>query len=86
MRAERKKQNLDFSNPNWINDERVLKKIQKIVDRYNEEFNQVEKIKKVRLVDKEWTIDGGELTPTLKLKRKIIESNYLSIIEEMYKD
>jgi long-chain acyl-CoA synthetase len=46
----------------------------------------VEQIKKFILVNNEWTIDGGELTPTLKLKRKVIEEKNVEKIESMYKD
>lgn len=47
--------------------------MKRVIDRYNVQFNHVEQIKKFILVNNEWTIDGGELTPTLKLKRKVIE-------------
>lgn len=56
------------------------------INKYNAEFGQVEQVKKFRLLDKEWTIDDGELTPSLKLKRKFIEEKYSGLIKEIYGD
>ncbi|MEQ8926525.1 MAG: long-chain fatty acid--CoA ligase [Fulvivirga sp.] len=67
-----------------ITNEKVLKKFQKEVDRLNESFAQFEKIKKIRLLPTAWTIDSGELTPTLKLKRKIISTIYKAEIDSLY--
>ena len=47
-------------------------------------FNHVEQIKKFELLPDEWTVDGGELTPTLKLKRKVIMEKYRDAIERIY--
>ena len=55
-----------------------------IVEEYNREFNHVEQIKKFELCSNEWTVDGGELTPTLKLKRKVIMEKYRDAIERIY--
>jgi len=54
------------------------------LNKYNEQFSHVEQVKKFRLLDKEWSIDKGELTPSLKLKRKVIEENYQHLLKEMY--
>ena len=55
-----------------------------IVEKFNELFNPVEQVKKFELLNTEWTINGGELTPTLKLKRKVIMEKYLSAVERIY--
>ena len=55
-----------------------------IVDTYNDYFNPVEQVKKFELIPNEWTIDGGELTPTLKVKRKIIMEKYKDAVERIY--
>lgn len=58
--------------------------IRKQLDKYNENFNHVEQVKKFALLPHEWTIDSGELTPSLKIKRKIIEHRYADTIEKLY--
>ena len=47
-------------------------------------YNQVEQIKKFELLPYEWSVEGGELTPTLKLKRKVIMEKYKDAIERIY--
>lgn len=63
---------------------RVIAKFEEEIDNYNAHFGQWEKIKKFRLLSKPWGIDSGELTPTLKLKRKVIHQKYAEHIEQMY--
>jgi long-chain acyl-CoA synthetase len=43
-------------------------------------------VKKVALLEDELTIDGGELTPTLKVKRRVIDEKYRPVIDELYRD
>lgn len=64
----------------------VVEKFQREVDEMNEHFAQWEKIKKFALLPALFTIDGGELTPTMKLKRKVIMQKYASQIEKLYLD
>ncbi len=64
----------------------VIEKFEKEVEAYNENFAQFEKIKKFQLVKSPWTIESGELTPTLKLKRKVILENFKEVIEGMYSE
>ena len=54
------------------------------VDKYNKEFGHVEQVKRFKLLADEWSTDGGELTPTLKLKRKPIMEKYKNLIAEIY--
>ncbi len=58
--------------------------IQKQVDKYNVLFSHPEQVKKIKLLPDEWTIDSGELTPSLKIKRKIIEQKFSNEIEALY--
>lgn len=63
---------------------RVLELYKNIVEEFNLQFSHVEQIKKFELLPEEWTVDGGELTPTLKLKRKVIMEKYKDAIERIY--
>ena len=54
------------------------------VKKYNLQFNPVEQIKKFNLIPNEWTIEGGELTPTLKLKRRTIMEKYQEFVQSIY--
>jgi len=58
--------------------------IRRQLDKYNVDFSHVEQVKKFVLLADEWTIDTGELTPSLKIKRKVIEKKYGDEIEKMY--
>lgn len=62
----------------------VNKLLEEEVQRLNQSFGQWEQVKKFKLLPQEWTIDGGELTPTLKLKRKPILARYHGEIEALY--
>jgi long-chain acyl-CoA synthetase len=55
-----------------------------LVEAFNMYFNQVEKVKKFELLENEWAIESGELTPTLKLKRKVVMEKYRDAIERIY--
>lgn len=74
------------SNENMITDHKVLEKYQQVVDEKNKEFGHTDQIKKFRLMAEEWTVPGGQLTPTMKLKRKVIIEKYRDLIEGMYMD
>ena len=69
-----------------IKDKRVIALYQSIIDGYNPEFNHVEQIKKIKLLAEEWSLNSGELTPTGKMRRKIITEKYNAEIESMYTD
>ena len=71
-------------NQEIIKNKKVLELVKDTVERYNQLFNQVEQVKRFELLPNEWTVDGGELTPTLKLKRKVISEKYRDAIERIY--
>jgi long-chain acyl-CoA synthetase len=62
----------------------AIAQLQRQVDKYNELFSHPEQVKKFTLLPAEWTIDTGELTPSLKVKRKVIEQKYAREIEQLY--
>lgn len=55
-----------------------------VIEALNRDLSQFERIKKVRLLPREFTIDSGELTPTLKVRRKAVEQNWRAAIDELY--
>ena len=67
-----------------IHNPKVLDLYKELIDSFNKFFNQVEQIKKFELLPNEWTIDSGELTPTLKLKRKVIMEKYKTAFDRIY--
>ncbi len=64
----------------------VLEKFEKELEEHNADFAQYQKVKKFELLSKEWGIDSGELTPTLKLKRKVVKEKNIAVIEGFYKE
>lgn len=64
--------------------EEVKKAIGADVNGLNQSFGKVEQIKKIELLSKEWSVEGGELTPTLKLKRKVIKEKCADLFVKIY--
>ena len=64
--------------------ERVQKRFQKEVDEANESFAKWEKVKVFRLTPDAWTVEDGHLTPTMKMKRKIIKEKYIALYNDIY--
>jgi len=62
----------------------VLAEVQGAIDRANAAFASYERIKKFAIVPTEFSIDGGELTPTLKVKRREVEQKYASVLDRLY--
>ncbi|HON79422.1 MAG TPA: long-chain fatty acid--CoA ligase [Spirochaetota bacterium] len=75
-----------LSNEELVVHENVIGKYNKIVEEINQHFGRVEQIKKFKLMPKEFSQENGELTPTLKLKRKVLLKNYKDDIDALYKD
>ena len=72
------------NNSDLVKMPEVAALVQKQVDKYNELFSHPEQVKKISLLAHEWTIDSGELTPSLKTKRKMIEQKFAKEIEAIY--
>ena len=82
---DRKKHNIEKSEKEIINSEIILNRIQKEIDKCNEEFGKWEQIKKFELTPDVWSISGGHLTPTMKMKREVIKSMYIDLYEKIYR-
>jgi len=67
-----------------VANEKVIARIQEELDECNCHFGKWEQIKRFELTADQWTIDGGHLTPTMKMKRKIIKEIYTDLYEKMY--
>ncbi|WP_299364363.1 long-chain fatty acid--CoA ligase [Winogradskyella sp.] len=65
--------------------DKVIKRIQKEVDKYNKNFGKWEQIKRFELTSEAWTIDDGHLTPTMKMKRSVIREKYDDLYEKIYR-
>jgi long-chain acyl-CoA synthetase len=72
------------TNDQMVHHPKVQEHYKAIIEKYNPQFNPVEQVKKFELLNAEWTINGGELTPTLKLKRKVIMEKYGDAVERIY--
>jgi long-chain acyl-CoA synthetase len=63
---------------------RIVDLFERQIDRLTPNLARFEKIKKVALLENEFTIEGGELTPTLKVKRRVVDEKYRDVIEKLY--
>lgn len=84
--ANRKNIQIGSTNEEIAKNKEVIARFQQEVDRINKGYGNWEKIKKFALLPQEFGIETGELTPTLKLKRKVILEKYKKVVEEIYKD
>jgi len=72
------------TNEEIIANQKVKDRIQQEVDTLNEKFGNWEKIKKFELTPDLWTIPAGHLTPTMKLKRKVVMEKYINLFHKIY--
>jgi long-chain acyl-CoA synthetase len=77
--------NIEYiSNEEIIKNEKVRLLYKDEVEQYNQQFNHVEQIKKFELLPNEWTVETGEMTPKLSLKRKVILEKYKDAVKRIY--
>ena len=79
------KLNIGSTNEAIVSNPKVIERIQEEITILNEKFGNWEKIKRFELTPDLWTIDGGHLTPTLKLKRKIVLEKYKDLYSKIYR-
>jgi len=78
---------LDLKTPaEFCSDARIIDLIERQIAQHTTGLSQYEKVKKFVLIENEMTVDGSELTPTLKVRRRIIDQKYKSVIDKMYDD
>lgn len=75
---------VDKTNEAIASNPKVIERIQEEIDILNEKFGNWEKIKRFELTPDVWSIAGGHLTPTLKLKRKIVMEKYIDLFHKIY--
>jgi long-chain acyl-CoA synthetase len=85
LRSWAKDQGIDASDKNrLIADKRVIDLIKQEVNQLTKGLADYEKVKRIALIAKDFTIDGGELTATLKVRRRVVEEKYKDLIESLY--
>ncbi|HVZ55982.1 MAG TPA: AMP-dependent synthetase/ligase, partial [Chitinophagaceae bacterium] len=72
------------TDPEMIRSERVRTFFKELVESFNKYFNHVEQVKKFELLPYEWSIQTGEMTPKLSLRRKVVMEKYRDAIERIY--
>jgi long-chain acyl-CoA synthetase len=76
---------IDFNSEETIvNNPKLIERIQKEIDESNKKFGHWEQIKRFELTPDIWSIDGGQLTPTMKMKRKDIKAKYINLYNKIY--
>ena len=83
--AKRKGLNLN-TKEEIVNSVEVKERIWQDIQRLNRKFGKIQQIKKFALITDEWSVDTNELTPTLKLKRRVIREKYKDLYEKIYAD
>ena len=81
---ERKEKGLPSDPAALIKEEVLVKRIQKEVDKFNQRFGKWETIKRFELTPDIWSIEDGHLTPTMKMRRKIIKEKYMDLYNKIY--
>ncbi|MDH7447200.1 AMP-dependent synthetase/ligase [Aquimarina sp. 2201CG14-23] len=82
--ATRKNIAIGSSNEEIVNNQTVIDRFQEEVDEHNEKFGKWERIKRFELTSDEWSIEAEHLTPTMKLKRRVIKAKYQDLYSKIY--
>lgn len=87
LKTYAKQQGIAFSsNEDLVANEEIIAIYEKEIKTFSKQMASHEKIRKFKLLPTEFTVESGELTPTMKVKRKVIEQKYHDLIEDMYRD
>ncbi|HTE26237.1 AMP-dependent synthetase/ligase [Flavitalea sp.] len=74
----------DTSHQALINNQKVLAMYKDLVESFNKYFNHVEQIKKFELLPNEWSVESGEMTPKMSIKRKVVMEKFRDAIDRIY--
>ena len=77
---------MGLTNEELITKKEIIERIEKEITLYNHQFGHWEQLKKFKLLSEEFSVENGELTPTLKLKRKIILEKNKHLLKEIFND
>ncbi len=72
------------SNEQLIREPKVIAFYREITESYNKYFSHTEQVKKFQLLPQEWTVNSGEMTPKLSLRRKVVTQKFSNEIERIY--
>ena len=78
------KNGISVSQTSLLSEPEIIKLFQEQLEHYGKDFKSFERPKNFALLSEEWSIDNGLLTPTLKLKREVVEEQFKSLIESLY--
>ena len=85
LRSYAQLKGLDTKTPaDFCRHPRIIDLIQRQVDALTADLSKFERVKKIALIEHELSIEGGEMTPTLKVKRRVVDEKYRDVIDEMY--
>lgn len=84
LKNKQKEFGFSLEDSSWKNNQKIIDEIQKNLEKVNSQLASVEQIKKFIFLDHEFSIDSGELTPTLKIKRKFVNKKYEQEINKLY--
>jgi long-chain acyl-CoA synthetase len=87
LRSYAQLKGLDIKTPaEFCRHPRIIDLMQRQIDAVTADLAKYERVKKVALIEQEMTVEGGELTPTLKVKRRVIDEKYRHVIDRLYED
>lgn len=87
LRGYARMKGIDYTGDSGlIANERIIDLIERQVDKYTTDLARFEKVKKVALLESEFTTESGDLTPTLKPRRSVIEKKYAAVIDRLYEE
>jgi long-chain acyl-CoA synthetase len=65
---------------------RIIDLFERQIESLTPDLAKYEKVKRVALLENEFTIEGGELTPTLKVKRRVVDEKFRNVIDSIYEE